>query len=676
MEYRIQRRNFNSGMTDVRFVDTSATTVSFSGITLGDTVSAPTISGGTLYGDGSNLNGITTTSERVEIYNTVATVGFETVPQTVNLNETRINSAPSLFTVSASEITINENINSLISYRVSTEIDGGSSRSTSTAWLELDSGSGFTEVDGSRVFMYNRTVNASVASGSGNILLNLSSGDKVRLRVQRKNGSDTLNTVIDGCNLSIIDLKGGSQGPQGPKGDDGTPGGPPGPQGPNGYGVFAFSRIALNGSILDSRGFSAVTNVSAGVYDYTFSTPSDNANYVVAGLPYSTLTDTNLFISNTTVNGFRVTIGVGDNGGAPDTPTNTEHSITVINASGGLQGISSAYESWLNIGNVGTESDFIDSLVGPTGPSGPSDHSLLNLDDGTNPHGTTKADVGLGSVDDVQQYPNSNPSEFETPAELDTRDTNNRNRANHTGTQLASTISDFDTEVENNTEVSQNTTHRDLTNNPHSVTKAQVGLGNVDNTSDAAKNSANVTLTNKTINLTDNTVNDDSIAQGDLIKSNGTKFVRYANGSPYELLRTNAAGDDLEWSSGPLSFNTTNAGALNTTSGTYTLMTGAQITSVPAGDYFLSFGGWVTHSNGNSEIFMEIYVNGTAVAGSEMKFKRGSAAGPGGGSTTEGTFNYANFPITVGANQTVEIRWRTDAATATITNRYLSIIKR
>lgn len=43
------------------------------------------------------------------------------------------------------------------------------------------------------------------------------------------------------------------------------------------------------------------------------------------------------------------------------------------------------------------------------------------------------------------------------------------------------------------------TAHTSNTSNPHSVTKAQVGLGSVDNTSDATKNSAVVTLTNKTL---------------------------------------------------------------------------------------------------------------------------------------------------------------------------------
>jgi hypothetical protein len=42
-------------------------------------------------------------------------------------------------------------------------------------------------------------------------------------------------------------------------------------------------------------------------------------------------------------------------------------------------------------------------------------------------------------------------------------------------------------------------THESDTSNPHSVTSTQVGLGNVDNTSDATKYAATATLTNKRI---------------------------------------------------------------------------------------------------------------------------------------------------------------------------------
>lgn len=76
-----------------------------------------------------------------------------------------------------------------------------------------------------------------------------------------------------------------------------------------------------------------------------------------------------------------------------------------------------------------------------------------------NPHSTTKAQVGLGNVDNTSdlnkpistatqtalnlKYDASNPNGYETPTQLNARDTANRARANHTGTQLAATISDF-----------------------------------------------------------------------------------------------------------------------------------------------------------------------------------------------------------------------------------------
>jgi len=51
----------------------------------------------------------------------------------------------------------------------------------------------------------------------------------------------------------------------------------------------------------------------------------------------------------------------------------------------------------------------------------------------------------------------SDIANFETTTELNTRDTNNRNRSNHTGTQTASTISDFSTSVATNPFVLANT---------------------------------------------------------------------------------------------------------------------------------------------------------------------------------------------------------------------------
>ena len=68
-------------------------------------------------------------------------------------------------------------------------------------------------------------------------------------------------------------------------------------------------------------------------------------------------------------------------------------------------------------------------------------HSELILDDGTNPHGTTKADVGLGNAD--------NTSDIDKPVSTAQAiaNTADRDRANHTNTQLSTTISDFTARV-------------------------------------------------------------------------------------------------------------------------------------------------------------------------------------------------------------------------------------
>lgn len=90
--------------------------------------------------------------------------------------------------------------------------------------------------------------------------------------------------------------------------------------------------------------------------------------------------------------------------------------------------------------------------------------NLTNHENDTgNPHSTTKGQVGLGNVDNTSdvdkpistaqqneidtKYDASNPNNYETPSQLTTRDDNNRARANHTGTQLAATISDFEAAI-------------------------------------------------------------------------------------------------------------------------------------------------------------------------------------------------------------------------------------
>ena len=61
----------------------------------------------------------------------------------------------------------------------------------------------------------------------------------------------------------------------------------------------------------------------------------------------------------------------------------------------------SVYVEQDELGAVAFSNDYNDLDNKPTIPTPISNHSELSLDDGTNPHGTTKEDVGLGNVDNT-----------------------------------------------------------------------------------------------------------------------------------------------------------------------------------------------------------------------------------------------------------------------------------
>jgi hypothetical protein len=60
---------------------------------------------------------------------------------------------------------------------------------------------------------------------------------------------------------------------------------------------------------------------------------------------------------------------------------------------------------------------------------------------------------------------------------------------------------------------------------------------------------ATQTLTNKTINSTDNSITATSQATGDILSNNGSKFIRKARGTSLQVLRTNSGATDIEWAS-------------------------------------------------------------------------------------------------------------------------------
>ena len=101
--------------------------------------------------------------------------------------------------------------------------------------------------------------------------------------------------------------------------------------------------------------------------------------------------------------------------------------------------------------------------------------------DTLNPHSVTKAQVGLGSVDNTADT--AKPVSTAQQAALDLKGNIADIVDALTSTSTVAPLSANQGRVLNSALAS----HSGSTSNPHSVTKAQVGLGSVDNTSDAAK---------------------------------------------------------------------------------------------------------------------------------------------------------------------------------------------
>lgn len=107
-----------------------------------------------------------------------------------------------------------------------------------------------------------------------------------------------------------------------------------------------------------------------------------------------------------------------------------------------------------------------------------------------NPHTVTKVQVGLGNCDNTSDA--NKPISTATQSALDSLSTeisNETTRAKTIEEELSEDITSESlraTKAEN-TITSNLTAHTTNVNNPHNVTKSQIGLGNVDNTSDLNK---------------------------------------------------------------------------------------------------------------------------------------------------------------------------------------------
>lgn len=97
------------------------------------------------------------------------------------------------------------------------------------------------------------------------------------------------------------------------------------------------------------------------------------------------------------------------------------------------------------------KSEFITYLDGVRFDNPPAiiDKKYIGLENVDNTSDINKPVSTATASELATKYPNSNPSGFETPTQLNARDAANRSRSNHTGSQAISTITNLQTELDN-----------------------------------------------------------------------------------------------------------------------------------------------------------------------------------------------------------------------------------
>ena len=116
-----------------------------------------------------------------------------------------------------------------------------------------------------------------------------------------------------------------------------------------------------------------------------------------------------------------------------------------------------------------------------------------HTEDYNNPHNVTKTQVGLGNVDNTSDI--NKPVSTATQTALDLKADKSTTYTKDETDSLLNAKLDVDTAKSTYETIANFTDHKNNKSNPHSVTKEQVGLGNVNNTSDIDKPVSTATQT-------------------------------------------------------------------------------------------------------------------------------------------------------------------------------------
>jgi hypothetical protein len=135
----------------------------------------------------------------------------------VPLDSERKKTSDFAHTTPSAEVTVNRDDTFIIAATVATEITTGTSRSDSEMRVQIDTGGGYVTVPGTQLVIYNRTAAQGKGAVTKVFVIDLSTGDKVKVQARRLSGGSTV--ALQAGSELVISTTRGPQGPAGP-GDD------------------------------------------------------------------------------------------------------------------------------------------------------------------------------------------------------------------------------------------------------------------------------------------------------------------------------------------------------------------------------------------------------------------------------------------------------------------------
>jgi hypothetical protein len=198
----------------------------------------------------------------------------------------------------------------------------------------------------------------------------------------------------------------GPQGPSGTNGVDGTNGidGTNGADGASAYDTW----LSLGNTGTEADFIASLTGPQgpAGTNGLDGTNGADGANGVDGASAY----DTWLSLGNTGTEADFIASLTGPQGPAGANGVDGTNGLDGTNGTDGTNGLDgeSAYDTWLSLGNTGTEADFIASLTGPPGADGADNAWSLTGNSGTNPTsnfmGTTDAQDLVLRTNNIENF--------------------------------------------------------------------------------------------------------------------------------------------------------------------------------------------------------------------------------------------------------------------------------